>query len=43
MLRELACLFPRMQAALSRMNEAAGDQPTLTPGGHPAEGDTPAE
>ena len=23
--------------------EAAGDQPTLTPGGHPAEGDTPAE
>ncbi|HZW31142.1 MAG TPA: beta-ketoacyl synthase N-terminal-like domain-containing protein, partial [Isosphaeraceae bacterium] len=26
MLRELACLFPRMQAALSRMNEAGGDQ-----------------
>ena len=26
MLRELACLFPRMQASLSRMNEAAGDE-----------------
>ena len=26
MLRELACLFPQMQAALSRMNDAAGDQ-----------------